>query len=197
MNLPLRDYRCFVFINKRGGYTPTQAERLCELRDDVTIELKNAGLSNEKMNAVEMIALLKSLINIRSDEIKQEGVKLDQYKELHEQIVDPSFNLKIYPNHLESHVANSERADIVALSLRTLPDEVALWTQADNFSNMLKPSIGIPCPFVISLHFKCEPKEKSKLQALRKANGYEKKPILLMQNSFQVPCKPQRIGKNS
>lgn len=175
MSMPLRDYRCFVFVNKRSGYTKAQAARLCDLRDEVVTELRNAGLSNQVLNAIELIRLLKTLINVRPREIQEEGVKLDQYKELHEQIVDPSFDLKVHKQHLSSQVDSSDTAEIVALSLKELPDEVALWSQADNFSNTFKPNVGIPCPFVISVHFKCEPKEKSKLKAFRKANGYEKK----------------------
>ncbi len=65
--------------------------------------------------------------------------------------------------------------DIVALSLRELPDVATLWSQADNFANLTKSNRGIPCPFVMSVHFKCEPKERSKMKALRKSSDYEKK----------------------
>src|SRR3990167_2752459 len=67
------------------------------------------------------------------------------------------------------------KSRIVSLSLKQLPDELALWTQADNFCNIFKPNHGINCPFLISVHFKCEPQERSKLKAYKKASGYEKK----------------------
>jgi len=175
MSMPLRDYRCFVFVSKRSGYTKAHAARLCDVRDDVMTELHNAGLSNRVMDAVAFIGLLKTLINVRPHDIEAAPVKLDHYKELHEQIVDPSFDLQVHPQHLRSAVDGSAGVDIVSLSLKELPDEIALWSQADNFANIFKPTVGIPCPFVLSLHFKNEPKEKSKLKAFRKANGYEKK----------------------
>jgi len=175
LSIPLRDYRCFVFVNKRSGYNKTQAAKICDLRDDVMTEFKNAGLYNIVLNAAELIRLTKELINYQCNDIHPANVKLDQYKELHEQVVDPSFGLTVFPTYLESQVAGHAKTQIVALSLKELPDELALWSQADNFSNIFKPNIGIPCPFVISVHFKCEPREKSKLKAFRKANGYEKK----------------------
>lgn len=190
MNIPLRDYRCFVFVSKRCGYTKSNAGKLCDLRDDVMTEFKNAGLSNVEMSTPELIQLLKTLINFNPDNMSYEDVKIDQYKELHEQVVDPGFNLKVFPSHLEMKVESSDengcdgrgeenkksgKNEIVSLSLKELPEEIALWAQADNFSNILKPNIGISCPFVISVHFKCRPKERSKLKAFQKASSYEKK----------------------
>ena len=189
MNMPLRDYRCFVFVSKRGGYSKAQAASLCDLRDDVVTEFKNAGLPSTPMDAAELVGLLKELINCRGKAVNPASVKLDQHKELHEQVVDPSFSLRVSPTHLESEVevvndktsespegrAEEEKTEIVSLSLRELPDEIALWAQADNFANIFKPNIGIPCSFVISIHFKCEPQDKSKMRSFRKANGYEKK----------------------
>ena len=175
LSLPLRDYRCFIFVNKRGGYTKAHAARLCDLRDEVMTECKNAGLSNRNMSASALIQLVKSLINFQPNDIRPAKVSLDRYKELHEQAVDPSFSLTVFPHHLTTQVEGSEPTDIVALSLKTLPDELALWAQADHVANIFKPALGIPCPFVISVHFKGEPLEKSKLKAFRKATSYEKK----------------------
>lgn len=175
LTLPLRDYRCFVFVSKRSGYDKAGATKLADLRDEVITELRNTGLANVELNAIEFVRLLKSLINIKSDEIKPDQVKLDKYKELHEQVVDPSFNLTVYPHHLATQISSGADTEIVALSLQELPDVATLWSQADNFANILKPNLGIPCPFVISVHFKCEPQEKSKLKALRKASSYERK----------------------
>ncbi len=175
VDMPLRDYRCFIFVSKRSGYHKAIAAKMCDLRDDIMTELKNAGLHNIRLDAVAFLGLLKSLINRQPHDISAPKVKIDQYKELHEQIVDPDFELKVFPQYLDSQVSGSPKTQIVALSLKELPDEVTLWSQADNFANIVKPNMSIPCPFVISVHFKCEPKERSKIKAFRKANGYEKK----------------------
>jgi conjugal transfer ATP-binding protein TraC len=174
-NMPLRDYRCFVFINKRCGYNATHVGQVVDLRDDVMTEFKNAGLPCATLDALGFLDFIKARINHQSDQVDSAPVQWDQYKELHEQMVDPSFSLKVHPTHLESQVKGQAHNHIVALSLSTLPDEVTLWSQADNFAPIFKPTIGIPCPFVISVHFKCESKEKSKLKAFRKASGYDKK----------------------
>ncbi|MEO1942990.1 MAG: TraC family protein, partial [Candidatus Thioglobus sp.] len=175
LSMMLRDYRCFVFVSKRSSYNKTQAARMCDLRDEVMTELKNSGLSNLNMDATAIIALLKELINNKPSDIYPSKVRCDAFKEINEQVVDPSFSIKVHADHLSVKADDNPETQIVALSLKELPDEVTLWSQADHFANIFKPNMCIPCPFVISVHFKCEPQERSKLKAFRKASGYEKK----------------------
>jgi conjugal transfer ATP-binding protein TraC len=172
-NMTIRDYRCFIFVSRKSGYNSGNAAKMCDLRVDIMTELKNAGLSNIKMDTFAFMALVKGLINHKPNDIYNEPSKIDQYRELNEQAVDPDFELTVHTEHL--NIDSGESTQVVSLSLKQLPDQIALWTQADNFSNIFKPNMGIPCPFVISVHFKCEPQERSKLKAFRKANGYEKK----------------------
>lgn len=179
-SLPLRDYRCFLFISRRVGYSTSVAAKLCDLREDLMTELVNAGLFNEKMDSYYLLNLLRSITSISHNNVLAEPVQLDKYKELNEQILDPALNLKVYPEYLETANNNNnneegEGQEIVSLSLKELPESCTLWSQADTIANIAKPNTGIPCPFVISVHFKCEPQESSKLKAFRKASSLEKK----------------------
>ena len=175
LNMPLRDYRCFIFVSKRSGYTKAQATHMVDLREEVMTELKNTGINHRRLEVNAFIQLIKNMIHHQAEDIHPIRVKHDRHRELNEQMVDPGFSIKVHANHLELQTGHETPCQVVALSLRELPDEIMLWSQADHFSNILKPNMGIPCPFIISVHFKCEPQDRSKLKALSKSNSYEKK----------------------
>lgn len=203
ISMQLKDYRCFLFASKRSGYSKKEAAFLCDLRDSIASELKNTGIPNVKLVIESFIELTYSLINPNQNCIDHRPFYFDKYDCINKQCVSPNFYLHVDQNHLivesETKIKLSEyekllllqnnennqinkidktsvsKTHIVSLSLTQLPDELALWTQADNFSNIFKPNHGIHCPFVISVHFKCEPQERSKLKAYRKASELEKK----------------------
>lgn len=174
-NMRLKDHRCFIFLSRRVSYNRTNAAKLCGLRDDLMTDLKSSQIHNEALDPLQLITLVKTLINPELENVFESVEPLDKYQELHEQVVDKSFGMKVYPNRLETTIDGEAPTQIVSLSLKKLPEEIALWTQAELYSNIFKPNFGIPCPFVISVHFKCAQKENSKLMALRKSSELEKK----------------------
>ena len=173
--MPLRHYRCFLMVSKRCGYNTVNAERLCTLREEIRQEFKNAGLDSATMTAVGLIALLKTLLNPSPARLEPPTVKLDAYRELHEQVVEPETAVTVFPDHVAIRCGDFGETRCVALALKSLPDEIALWSQPNHFANIFRANIGIACPFVISVHVKLAAKEKSKLKAFRKASSYEKK----------------------
>ena len=202
ISMPLRDYRCFLFASKRCGYSKRQAAALSDLRDEIKSEIKNTGIPTLNLNIESFLTLIYELINPNQSCIDHTPQRFDKYKTINEQCVSQNFFMRVNPDHLmiscetrvplthieklsilqdeSMYIKNSVdhtsfQSCIVSLSLKQLPDELALWTQADNFSNIFKPNQGIHCPFVISVHFKCEPQERSKLKAYKKSSGYEKK----------------------
>ncbi|EKD45289.1 MAG: Protein TraC, partial [uncultured bacterium] len=60
------------------------------------------------------------------------------------------------------------KTKITNLSIRTLPDEFALWESPDNFFNVFRASQAIRCPFLISMHARLIPQvdAKSKAQSM-------------------------------
>lgn len=175
INMTLRDYRCFLFVNRRVGYDKYQTTSMKEMRRDLLLELKNVGIPSRLMDDSEMLGLVRDLINVDHKCVSSPQVRVDKYKEMHEQVVDPTFTLTTFPSHIETKIEGGEKTNIVSLSLKKLPPSVALWDQANHFSNVFKQGVGIPCPFVISVHFKCDNPEISKNMAAKKASGYEKK----------------------
>lgn len=202
--MQLKDYRCFLFASKKSGYSKRIAAEFIDLRDEIKSELKNTGIPSVKINIESFLQLIFDLVNPNQNCIDHPKVNFDKHKTINEQCVSPDFFMKVLPDGLtiESEIrtplSENEKlqslqeseldyqdvknknilrttSSIVSLSLKQLPEELALWTQADNFSNIFKPNHGINCPFVISVHFKCEPQERSKLKAFKKASGYEKK----------------------
>lgn len=201
--MQLKDYRCFLFASKRCGYTKKDAAYFIDLRDEIKSELKNTGIPSINVKIEPFLQFLVEIINSDQNCIDHPYVRFDQYKTINEQCVSADFFMQVQPDYLsiesETRVPLSEKdkldsllddenklnsknekilrskSRIVSLSLKQLPDELALWTQADNFCNIFKPNHGINCPFLISVHFKCEPQERSKLKAYKKASGYEKK----------------------
>ena len=199
LNLSIRDYRCFLFVSKRVGYSKREAAWFCDFRSELKSDLNNIGIPNESLEINSFLSLVYELVNPNNTDINRTRVSFDQYKQINEQCVSPNFFMRVRPDYLlvRSETRNilteaekiallesdnkihydepPEKTHIVSLSLKRLPDELALWAQADNFSNIFKANHGISCPFVISVHFKCEPQERSKLKAYKKASGYEKK----------------------
>lgn len=202
--MQLKDYRCFLFASKKSGYSKRVAAEFIDLRDEIKSELKNTGIPSVRINIESFLQLIFELVNPNQNCIDHPKAVFDKLKTINEQCVSPDFFMKVLPDRLtieseirtplseneklqslqESELDNPDEknknisrttSSIVSLSLKQLPEELALWTQADNFSNIFKPNHGINCPFVISVHFKCEPQERSKLKAFKKASGYEKK----------------------
>lgn len=60
---------------------------------------------------------------------------------------------------------NRIRTKITNLSIRTLPDEFALWQSPNNFFNVFRASQAIRCPFLISVHLRLIPSQEAKAKA--------------------------------
>lgn len=174
---PCRDYRLFLFINKRTNYNEHEAALCEELRSELTMELKNAMIHSIQMDTEDFVSLVKSIIN-QDDQSSYPQFKVDKYKEINEQIIDPTWSLKVNDNHLDVGIdRGTKRVEkcITTLSLKQLPGEAVLGAMPDNFANILKTNMGIPCDFIISVHFKTNEQEMSKRSAFNKSRGLEKK----------------------
>lgn len=174
---PCRDYRLFLFISKKVNYNEHEANLCTELRTDISMELKNAMITSLVLDTVEFIALVKSMVN-QGESNNSSNLKIDKYKELNEQIIDPSWTLHVNDNHCDVTISKYDekiQTAITSLSLKQLPHEAVLGSMADNFANIIKTNMGIPCNFIISVHFKTNDQEVSKRSAFAKSRGLEKK----------------------
>lgn len=185
-NLPLalREYRLFVFLSKNTPYSEQVASEMKIARDDFIVELDSMGIGYLPLEIERFLSIMRSWVNPNTKDIYPVASKHDKYSTLNEQVVDKSFELICEPQRLtiETDAAVGEnariRTKITNLSLRSLPDEFALWQSPDNFFNVFRASQAIRCPFLISMHARLIPQAdaKSKAQSMylemsKKANS--------------------------
>lgn len=193
LNLPatLREYRLFVFLSKNTKYSDQAVIEMEAARDNLTVELEATGVYYENIEVNKFLSLLSSWINPDLQNIAPRLIKHDTHSTLNEQVVDGSFELINEPERLtieiaraqsgEQAAANQEikheraRTKITNLSLRTLPDEFALWESPDNFFNVFRATQAIRCPFLISMHMRLIPQVDAKRKAQSMYLGMDKK----------------------
>lgn len=186
LNLPLtlRDYRAFIFVSKKTGYSEQTAHELEVIRDNITIELAAMGISYIDLVLADFLSLLRSWVNADLDNIKYYPAQHNERSTLNEQIADSSFEMVNDADRLSIGTTSmaeedTERTRVVTkvtnLSLRGLPSEFALWQTPDNFFNVFRASQAIRCPFMISMHLRLEPAQTAKSNAQRRFLGMDRK----------------------
>ncbi|MBU0744902.1 MAG: type IV secretion system protein TraC [Gammaproteobacteria bacterium] len=200
LNLPvtLRDYRLFAFLSKNTSYNDKAVAEIESARDNFTIELESAGVEYIDITLRSFLPLLRSWINPDIKDIDPRSAKHEKHSTLNEQVVDKSFELINEPERLtvvvdgenntrdgndgeddgvkgESKKNNRISTKITNLSIRSLPDEFALWESPDNFFNVFRASQAIRCPFLISMHIRMIPQVDAKSKAQSMYLGMDKK----------------------
>ncbi len=193
LNLPtaLREYRLFVFLSKNTPYNDQAVADIEAARDDFTVELESAGIGFIDIILETFLPLLRSWINPEIKDVYPGSVKHEEHTTLNEQVVDKSFELINGQERLtievdskskrngenSNQINNNQRIQtkITNLSIRTLPDEFALWQSADNFFNVFRASQAIRCPFLISMHARLIPQVDAKSKAQSMYLGMDKK----------------------
>lgn len=77
------------------------------------------------------------------------------------------------------------------------PEIAFLWTNADNYANLLNPELSISCPFVITLTLMVEDQVKTQNEANLKYLDLEKKAKPPMRNTSRPWKKKFRSGGTS
>jgi len=172
LNLPttLREYRLFAFLSKNTtSYSEGAISDIETIRDNFTVELESAGIGFLDVTLKTFLPVLRSWINPDIKNIYSNSSKHEDYSTLNEQVVDKSFELINDPERLSIEVnsgaSDIKRTKITNLSIRTLPDEFALWESPDNFFNVFRSSQAIRCPFLISMHARLIPQADAKSKA--------------------------------
>jgi conjugal transfer ATP-binding protein TraC len=179
LNLPttLREYRLFVFLSKNIAYSDKAVADIEAARSNLTVELESTGVGYLDLTLETFLPLLRSWINPDTKNIDLGSSKHEEHTTLNEQVVDKSFELINEPERLviEVNSGKNERNEkdekkgihtkITNLSIRSLPDEFALWESPDNFFNVFRSSQAIRCPFLISMHMRLIPQAEAKSKA--------------------------------
>ena len=179
LNLPttLREYRLFAFLSKNTPYTDKAAAAIEVARSNLTVELESSGVSFIDLDLRTFLPLLRSWINPDIGNIYKRSDKHEEHTTLNEQVVDKSFELvneferlviEVDSEKNEKDEENEKkriRTQVTNLSIRSLPDEFALWESPDNFFNVFRSSQAIRCPFLISMHMRLIPQVEAKSKA--------------------------------
>ena len=176
-NVPaqLVDYRCYVFVSRPS--TEGAQKSLTLLRDDWESELKVAGFGFERLEKPDFLSLMRTLVSPKLDEIAWPEVDISS-KDMNEHVAcDTSFyevsdmNIDITTSNSmgESHTTRVINCEVSPNGWPKVP--FALWQTPDLFANLINPSQGIPCPFLISMTMRGLSQEKTKALAKRRAKS--------------------------
>jgi conjugal transfer ATP-binding protein TraC len=182
LNLPtaLREYRLFAFLSKSiSTYTESAISDIETVRDNFTIELESAGIGFVNITLKNFLPILRSWINPDVKNIYLYPANYEEYSTLNEQVVDKSLELIHDPERLSIEINSGtddiKKTKITNLSIKSLPDEFALWENPDNFFNVFRASQAIRCPFLISMHARLIPQASAKTKAQSVYLGTSKK----------------------
>ena len=182
LNLPttLREYRLFAFLSKNiTAHDEKAISEIETLRDNFTIELESAGIGFINIDLDTFLPIMRSWINPDVKNIYSCPANHEEHTTLNDQVVDRSFELINDPERLTIEINSGTEAikktKITNLSLKSLPDEFALWKTPDNFFNVFRASQAIRCPFLISMHARLVPQAEAKNKAQGMYLGTEKK----------------------
>ncbi len=122
---------------------------------------------------------MRELINPDPHEMYRVPYKLDPYQDLNYQCVDDSFDMKVTAGHLKIGRLGRDGKECVtrvtSYHLEKDPEMAFLWSNADNYANLLNPELSISCPFVITLTLMVEDQVKTQNEANLKFMDVEKK----------------------
>lgn len=181
LNLPvtLREYRLFAFLSKNSPYHEDAVKDIELARGNFTVELGSMGVGYIDLTQENFLPLLHSWINPDINNITPLTIRHENNSTLNEQVVDKSFELINEPERLTIEVSSEDntrtQTKITNLSIRSLPEEFALWQSADNFFNVFRASQAIRCTFLISMHARLIPQVKAKSHAQRMFLDIDKK----------------------
>lgn len=178
--LTLRNYR--VYISCCVPRKKNSATQIVEMENQIKIlraSLGGAYIPTRILDAAGLVELMRELINPDPHEMYRVPYKLDPYQDLNYQCVDDSFDMKVTAGHLKIGRLGRDGKECVtrvtSYHLEKDPEMAFLWSNADNYANLLNPELSISCPFVITLTLMVEDQVKTQNEANLKFMDVEKK----------------------
>ncbi|WP_370561104.1 type IV secretion system protein TraC [Edwardsiella tarda] len=179
--LTLRNYR--VFISCCVPSKKKSKADMIELENKVKViraSLQGARIYTQPVDAQAFINIVREMINHNPSQLYPNDRPLDPYIDLNYQCVDDSFDLKVKAESLTIGLRNgrsqkTSTAQILNFQLERNPEMAFLWSNADNYSNLLNPELSISCPFILTLTLMVEDQVKAHQEANLKFLDCEKK----------------------
>lgn len=182
MDLPLtlRNYR--VFISCSVPRKKNSKAQIIEIENQIKIiraSLQGAHIRTRIMNDLDLVDLVRELVNPDPEDMYRKPYKMDPYQDLNYQCVEDTFDMQVTANHLKIGLLNRNGEEkttrVTNYHLARDPEIAFLWSNADNYANLLSPELSISCPFVITLTLMVEDQVKTQTEANLKFLDLEKK----------------------
>lgn len=174
-NIPaqLADYRCYLFFSMKKNASAQSAMGL--VRSHIESELNVAGFAHARIGRADFVTWMRTLVSPEASSVNWPTVFDDLDWPLSHAI--PSGNMLMSIGDLSVDIDTSdingvpERTRIVNCQIERWPDTFALWQSPDLFANLLAPSKGLPCPFVISFTIRGVQQERVMAKAKMRAKS--------------------------
>lgn len=174
-NIPafLVDYRCYLFFSMKKNASAQSVMGL--VRSHVESELKVAGLAHARIGRADFVTWMRTLVSPEVSSVDWPTVSDGDALPLSHAI--PSGNSMMTIGDLNLDIDTSdingvpERTRMVSCQIERWPDMFALWQSPDLFANLLAPSQGLSCPFVISFTIRGVQQERVMARAKTRAKS--------------------------
>ncbi|WP_439126962.1 type IV secretion system protein TraC [Rosenbergiella collisarenosi] len=199
--LYLRNYRVFAVFGKKQKVSEKSLVNMNANRAMFISALKSAQINCRQVTVENFLSYIREVSNFRVGQVEPSSDNYDEHTELHRQIIETSRELEIHPDYIR--ITNTLREQdkilgvkgedidrgisssrIVGLNINKNPKSFALWQGPDNLHNLLSPSFGISCPFVINFTIEVDEQVASQSEAFRKEQDLAKKANSAYQKLF-------------
>lgn len=191
--LYLRNYRVFAVIGKKGMRSDKGSlTQLANSRESFITALKAARISSRVVGVKDFLSAYREVANYRPGQVMPSDDDYDDIEEIHRQVLEKTNEIEVYEDFLrqkmrmrsqdkivdipgENKASKIVTTRITNLNINKNPRAFALWQSADNLHNLVSPSFGISCPFVITFTIEIEDQVKTQNEAFRKETDLAKK----------------------
>ena len=145
------------------------------VRSHVESELNVAGMGHARMMRADFITWMRTLVSPEAGSVHWPTVLDDVELPLSHAIPSGNCMMSIGDLSVDMDTSDSagepERTRVVSCQIEKWPSTFALWQSPDLFANLLTPSQGLPCPFVISFTIRGVQQERVMAQAKVRAKS--------------------------
>lgn len=174
-NIPahLADYRCYLFFSMKHNASAQSTMGL--VRSHVESELNVAGLAHARIGRADFVTWMRTLVSPEASSVDWPNVFDDEDLPLSHVIPSGNTMVMVGDLSIDIHTSDSngvpEHTRMVSCQIERWPSAFAMWQSPDLFANLLTPSQGLPCPFLISFTIRGVQQERAMARAKMRAKS--------------------------
>lgn len=194
INYPLflRNYRVFAVFGQKQKVDSRSLKKMTHKRSSFVSAMRGANIQCRDVTVNDFLSYIREIANYRIGQVEPSSNEYDENTDLHRQVLERTSELEIYPDFIrlknsmrpqdkklgvkgEDDTKKQVSARAVNLNVTKNPGRFALWQTPDNLHNLLNPSFGISCPFVINFTIEVDDQVATQNEAFRKEQDLAKK----------------------